>query len=88
LLFGLVHDSLHIRLALSAPIRLLDAFVALPADLVVFQGITVTSKETVGRTGDQRTRGLASSPHLTAQDVEDVLSQRGDTLGGHRGMDR
>jgi hypothetical protein len=35
LLFGVVHDSLHIRFAFSAPIRLLDAFVVRPADLVV-----------------------------------------------------
>jgi hypothetical protein len=48
LLFGVVHDSLHIRFAFSAPIRLLDAFVVRPADLVVSQGITVTSTETVG----------------------------------------
>jgi hypothetical protein len=45
LLFGLVHDSLHIRFAFSAPIRLLDALLALPADLVVSQRITVTPKE-------------------------------------------
>jgi hypothetical protein len=63
--------------------------VALPADLVVSQGITVTPKETVGSGSViYRTRGLASSPHLSAQDVEDVLSQRRNTRCGHQGMDR
>jgi len=45
LLLGSTHDSLQIRFAFSAPIRLLDVVVAVAADSVVSQGMTDTPKK-------------------------------------------